>query len=246
MAKISEKLLRIDQERYKGHISLCEIDLYGQVAMSEARVLIVGAGGLGSPVALYLAAAGIGHIGIVDADTVDVSNLQRQIIHATTDLGKKKIVSAREKLIDINPLIEVKIMDAMISEENAHDIVKNYDIIVDCTDSGCSRLLVSDVCVREHKCLVFGAVMRFSGQLFTYKPGTASYRDIFGDGFRKEATSCAHTGVLNTVLGVVGSLMATEVIKIVTNVGNLLTNKLLVFDALTMKFNTFDVLYTES
>lgn len=240
-ALTADELRKIDTERYKGHLSLCEIDYPGQLALINARVLIVGAGGLGSPVALYLAASGIGHIGIVDADTVSLSNLQRQIIHFTKDIGCKKVISAKQKIADINPSVDVSVYDVMLTPENARGLIREYDVVVDCTDCKYSRLLVNDACVKQQKFLVSGAVSRFSGLLFVYKPGAADYRDIFGDDGDDEIQSCAMTGILNAVVGVVGTLMATEVIKIITKTGDILTNRLLVFDALTMEFKKLSI-----
>lgn len=230
-------------ERYRGHLSLCEIDLQGQKSITEARVLIVGAGGLGSPVALYLAAAGVGTIGIVDADVVSMSNLQRQIMHTTSSIGEPKTLSAKRSMTNLNPLVNVVIHDFMLTGENAPSLVSQYDVVVDCTDSRCSRLIVNDACVAVGRPFVYGSVSRFSGLLFTCLPGTADYRARFSDEAdgNEELKSCAMTGILNTVVGVVGSLQATEVIKIITGVGDLLTDKLLTFDAINMEFHTFTV-----
>lgn len=227
--------------RYLGHVSLCEIDYPGQQAILNSSVLIVGVGGLGSPVAMYLAAAGIGRIGLVDADTVSLSNLQRQIIHKSSGIGQKKVDSARQTLIEINPATKVATYPTMLSDDNCEEIASIYDIIVDCTDSRKSRMLVNNICLRLGKPMVFGAVSRFSGIVFTHLPGTADYNTFFTDGDDDEETSCARNGILNTVVGITGSIQATEVIKIITHTGDRLTNRLLSFDALTMTFNVISI-----
>ena len=221
--------MKFDKEqrtRYRGHISLCEIDLQGQQRLAEGRVLIIGAGGLGSPVGLYLAAAGVGTIGIMDADTVSLSNLQRQIMHGTSDIGRLKVESAREAMTEINPHVKVDIYPEFLTSENAKELLGGYDIIVDCTDNLDTRLLINDTCVEIGKPYVYGAVYRFSGQVFTYVAG--------------DELPCAIDGVMNTVVGVVGTLQATEVVKYIVKTGDLLTNRLLMFDAISMTFNTFE------
>lgn len=222
--------------RYRGHISLCEIDLPGQKAIANSRVLVVGAGGLGSPVAMYLAAAGVGQIGIIDADKVSLGNLQRQILHGTSDVDVLKVDSARQSMLRINPDIHVSALPIFLTEDNAESYIADYDLIMDCTDNFSSRRLINDTCVRLGKPFVFGSVSRFSGQLFTHLPGTADFRDIFGDEVPDAGEPCEITGILNSVVGVIGSLQATEAIKYLTKTGDLLTNRLLVFDAITMQF----------
>lgn len=229
-----------ESQRYRGHLSLCEIDLPGQQRISQGRVLIVGAGGLGSPVALYLAAAGVGHITVLDPDTVSLSNLQRQIIHGTSDLGRPKALSARDAMTHINPTVTVDPIIDRLTPGNAGDIIGRHDLVIDCTDNLDTRLLISDTCVELAKSYVFGAVRRFEGQVFTHTPGTASYRDIFGSEASEEGdVPCAIDGVMNTVVGVIGCLQATEAIKWLTHTGDLLTDCILTFDAITMTFNTF-------
>lgn len=228
-------------ERYRGHLSLCEIDLPGQKAISSGRVLIIGAGGLGSPVAMYLAAAGVGTIGIVDADTVSLSNLQRQIMHGTADLGRPKVLSARDTLLAINDHIDIRLYREYLTADNAATIMTQYDIVVDCTDSFTSRLLINDQCIALGLPLVFGSVSRFSGQVFTHLPGTADYRTIYGDTAPEYVSQCSVDGILNTVVGIVGTIQATEVIKYLAHTGDLLTNRLLHLDALTMTFTTLPI-----
>ncbi len=227
--------------RYRGHINLCEIDIPGQRKIRNANILIVGAGGLGSPAALYLAAAGVGRITVLDPDTVSLSNLQRQIIHTTADLGRPKSESAKEKMLAINPEITVEPLEMPLTDGNAAELIGSHDLTLDCTDNLSTRLLISDTCIALGKPYIFGAVRRFGGQLFTHLPGTAAYRDIFDDYETGEDEPCSITGVLNTVVGVVGTLMATEAVKLITGAGDLLAGRLLVFDAITMKFSEYKV-----
>jgi len=228
-----------DNIRYQGHLSLCEIDIAGQRRIAGGRVLIVGAGGLGSPVALYLAAAGVGRIGLVDPDTVSLSNLQRQIAHSTADIGRRKVDSARDAMLAINPQIRVDIYPTSLTADNAPALMSDYDVVVDCTDSRCSRLTVNDACLAAGRSMVFGAVSRFSGMAFTHIPGSADYTTFFSveTDADTQPRSCAMTGILNTVVGITGSIMATEVIKLLVGTGDLLTDRLLTFDALTMTFS---------
>lgn len=238
------KMKNINNEnlkRYKGHISLCEIDMHGQVAICNSKVLIVGAGGLGSPVALYLSAAGVGHIGIVDADNVSLGNLQRQIMHGIGDIGRQKVDSAKEAMRRINPETSVATYREFLTTENAADIVSGYDIVVDCTDNFPTRLLINDTCVSLGKPYVFGSASRFQGQLFTHIPGSADLRTIFGGESSDDTLPCEITGILNSVTGVIGSLQATEVLKYLTKAGDLCVNKLLVFDAITMDFSSYQI-----
>lgn len=228
--------------RYRGHLSLCEIDRPGQQRISSARVLVVGAGGLGSPVCLYLAAAGVGHITVLDPDTVSLSNLQRQVIHSTSDIDRAKAISARDTMTAINPLVTVEPVVDRLTPSNAAALAGPCDLVIDCTDSLESRLLVNDTCVALGKPYVFGAVRRFGGQVFTHLPGTATYRDIFGSSPAEGGDiPCAVDGVMNTVVGVVGCLQATEAIKYLAGTGDLLTDRILTFDAITMTFNTFRI-----
>lgn len=229
------------QTRYRGHLSLREIGTKGQQAIASARVLVIGTGGLGSPVSLYLAAAGVGTIGLMDPDTVSLSNLQRQVLHTTADIGRLKTQSAAEKLRAINPDITVNTLSEPLTAENAAEVMADYDIIMDCTDNQATRLLINDTCVRLDKKMVFGAVSRFSGQVFSHVPGSACYRCIFSPADSGEELPCAVNGILNTVVGVIGSLQATEALKLIVGTGDALTDRLLTFDAVTMTFNTFDI-----
>lgn len=229
--------------RYSGHLSLCEIDRPGQQRLAASRVLIVGAGGLGSPVSLYLAAAGVGTIGLLDADTVSLSNLQRQIIHSTPDIGRLKVDSAAEKLRALNPEVTVVPRPFRLTADNAEGIFSTNDLVIDCTDNLPTRLLINDTCVKLGIPMVFGAVSRFSGQVFSHLPGTACYRCIFDPTSVSPDADlpCAVAGILNTVVGVIGSLQATEALKILLGTGDALVNRLLTFDAITMQFNTFAI-----
>lgn len=228
-------------ERYKAHISLCEIDLPGQEKLRQARVLVVGAGGLGSPVCLYLAAAGAGTIGVVDPDTVNLSNLQRQIAHSTADLGRRKVDSVSESMRALNPEANVVTYCGWLETETGRELVENYDIVVDCTDNFVSRSTIAALCREAGRPYVYGAVSRFGGQLFTWVPGAAGYTDYFGDEPQADDVPCAINGVLNALVGTVGSLQAAEVIKLITGAGEPLINRLLVIDLLTMEFNTFRI-----
>lgn len=238
---MSDAYSGIDRTRYRGHLSLCEIDLAGQKRIAGSRVLVVGAGGLGSPVALYLAAAGIGTIGIVDPDTVSLSNLQRQVMHGTPDIGTPKADSARRAMQRINPEVRVETHPVFLDPDNAPDIIGEYGMVVDCTDNMAARLVIDDTCRALGKPYVYGAVRRFGGQIFTHLPGTMGYRDIFSPdpSVPVDELPCAIDGVLNTVVGVLGTLQATEVVKWAAGTGDLLTDRLLTFDAITMRFEEF-------
>lgn len=223
--------------RYSRHILLKDVGVEGQEKIRQGRVLVVGAGGLGAPVALYLAAAGVGTIGIVDGDVVDLSNLQRQIIHFTEDIGKSKVVSAQEKIKRINPNVHVVPYPTFLRADNAMDIVKEYDFIVDGTDNFPVKFLINDVCVMEGKPFSHGGILRFEGQTFTHLPGTACYRCLFGSPPPPDAVpTCSQAGVLGAIAGMLGTIQAAEVLKYLTGVGELLVDKLLTFNAKTMDF----------
>ena len=230
-------------ERYSRNILLSEIGIEGQEKLLSARVLVIGAGGLGSPVALYLAAAGIGTIGIADGDIVDLTNLQRQIIHATADIGRSKTDSAQEKLLAINPGIAIKTIPYFLTEENITQTIRDYDFIVDCTDSFAAKFLINDTCVAERKPFSHGGILHFTGQTMTILPNhSACYRCIFREPPPAGSVAvCSEAGVLGAVAGIVGSVQATEVVKYLTGSGELLTDRLLSFDALTMHFRTVNV-----
>ena len=221
--------------RYARHLMLPEIGEEGQKKILSSRVLVVGAGGLGSPVMLYLAAAGVGTIGVIDADVVDLSNLQRQVIHQTKDLGIPKVESAKEKIMAINPAVTVETYHEFLTPANALSIIDGYDFIVSCTDNLAAKALVSDTCVAAGKAFSHGGISEWTGQTFTHVPGTADYRTIFGA--PQTEPQAPVLGVLGAVAGMLGTIQAAETIKYLTGAGTLLTNRLLMFDALTMQFN---------
>lgn len=223
--------------RYSRHLLLDGFGREGQEKLLKGKVLLIGAGGLGSPNALYLAAAGVGTIGIADADTVSLSNLQRQVIHFTDDVGKPKVESAAVKMRQINPDVNVVTHECFITEDNALQIIDGYDFIIDCTDSFASKYLVNDACVMAGKPFCAGGVVRYGAQVMTHIPGSACYRCFFPEPpAENEVETCSTVGVLGSVVGIMGSIQATEAIKYLTGVGTLLTDQLLVIDALTMSF----------
>ena len=227
-------------ERYSRHIILKEIGVKGQKKLMNGSVLIIGAGGLGAPAAMYLAAAGVGKIGIADADVVDLSNLQRQIIHTTADVGRPKVESAAETMRAINPDVEVVTYHEFISSANIMDIIKDYDFVLDGTDNFPAKFLINDACVRADKPFSHAGILRFKGQLMTVIPHQSPcYRCVFKTMPPKDAIpTCKQAGVIGAMAGVIGSLQALEAVKFLTGAGELLTGKLLTFDALTMKFHT--------
>lgn len=224
-------------ERYSRHIILKDVGVEGQIKISAGKVLIVGAGGLGSPVALYLAAAGVGTIGIIDSDVVDLTNLQRQVIHFTADVNKAKVLSAKDKIEQLNPDVKVIAYQDLLSPYNIFDIIKDYDIIVDGTDNFPTKFLVNDACVLAQKPFSHGGILRFNGQTFTFTPGNACYRCIFDGPPPTDAVpTCSQAGVLGSIAGMLGTIQATEVLKFFVEKGDLLINRMLTFDALTMEF----------
>jgi len=225
-------------ERYSRHIILKEVGAKGQKKLSQAKVLIIGAGGLGAPAALYLAAAGVGTIGIVDADEVDLSNLQRQVIHATADIGKPKVQSAKETMQAINPDVTVNTYHTFVTSENVLDLIKDYDFILDGTDNFPAKFLINDACVMAKKPFSHAGIIRFKGQLMTYVPGQGPcYRCVFRNPPPKDAVpTCKQAGVVGAMGGVIGSLQAMEAIKYITGVGELLTGCLLTYDAIHQEF----------
>lgn len=223
--------------RYSRHILLKDVGVEGQEKIRNGKVLVVGAGGLGAPVALYLAAAGVGTIGIVDGDVVDLSNLQRQVIHFTGDVGHPKVESARDKMLAINPNVKVNTIREFLMSDNALDIIKDYDFIVDGTDNFPVKFLINDACVMAGKPFFHGGILRFEGQTFTHLPGTACYRCLFKSPPPANAVpTCSQAGVLGAIAGMLGTIQAAETLKYLTGVGELLTNKLLTFNAKTMDF----------
>ena len=226
--------------RYSRHLLIPDVGLEGQRKLKAASVLVIGTGGLGSPVALYLAAAGVGHIGLVDYDQVDLSNLQRQIIHGESRLGDLKIESARDRLLDLNSEIQVDIYNEYITSENAFEIAEPYDLIIDGTDNFPTRYLVNDLCVLTGKPNVYGSIFRFDGQasVFFAEQGPC-YRCLFPEPPPPGLVpSCAEGGVLGVLPGVIGSIQATEALKLILGIGEPLIGKLLLYDALDMSFQT--------
>jgi molybdopterin/thiamine biosynthesis adenylyltransferase len=230
-------------ERYSRHILLKQIGVKGQKKISNGSVLIIGAGGLGAPAALYLAAAGVGRISIADADTVDLSNLQRQVIHTTADIGKPKVESAAETMRAINPDVEVVPIHDFVNSSNVMDLIADYDFIIDGTDNFPAKFLVNDACVLGGRPFSHAGILRFDGQLMTYVPGEGPcYRCLFKEPPPAHAVpTCSQAGVIGAMGGVIGSLQAMEAIKYLTGVGDLLTGRLLTYNALSMKFHEIKV-----
>lgn len=232
--------------RYARHIVLAEIGGIGQSKLVAAKVLVVGAGGLGAPLLQYLAAAGIGTLGVIDHDTVDLSNLQRQVIHRTSDVGISKVESARRALQDINPEVLVQAHDERLTADNAGSIIADYDLVADGSDNFATRYLLNDVCFTLRKTLVSAAILRFDGQISTYKAwqgaGHPCLRCLFPAAPSEDAVpSCAQAGVLGALAGTLGTLQATEVVKEILGVGRSLSGSLLLYDALNASFETLTV-----
>ncbi|MGG6238520.1 molybdopterin-synthase adenylyltransferase MoeB [Nodosilinea sp. AN01ver1] len=232
------QLTKEEYERYSRHIILPEVGLDGQKKLKAASVLCVGTGGLGSPLLLYLAAAGIGRIGIVDFDVVDQSNLHRQVIHSESWVGKPKIESAKSRILEINPHCQVDLYETRLSAENALDIFEPYDVVVDGTDNFPTRYLVNDACVLLGKPNVYGSIFRFEGQatVFNYQEGP-NYRDLYPEPPPPGLVpSCAEGGVLGVLPGIIGVIQANETIKVILGTGNTLSGRLLLYNALEMTF----------
>jgi adenylyltransferase/sulfurtransferase len=226
--------------RYSRHLIIPEVGMEGQRRLKAARVLMVGAGGLGSPIGLYLAAAGVGRLGIVEADVVDVTNLQRQVLHGTKDVGRKKVESARDRIRDLNPHVDVVAHDAWLTSDNALGIIREYDLVVDGTDNFATRYLVNDACVLLGKPNVYGSIFRFEGQstVFCTADGPC-YRCLYPEPPPPGLVpSCAEGGVLGILPGLVGLVQATEAVKLLTGIGEPLVGRLLLVDALGMQFRT--------
>lgn len=229
--------------RYARHFVLPEVGAEGQRRLKGARVLIVGAGGLGSPVALYLAAAGIGTLGLVDFDTVDTSNLQRQILHGTRDVGRPKTVSARDRLRDVNPHVDVHLHETRLTSHNALELVAGYDVVVDGSDNFPTRYLVNDACVLTRRPNVYGSVFRFEGQASVFATlGGPCYRCLHPEPPPAGLVpSCAEGGVLGVLCASIASIMSTEAIKLLTGIGESLLGRLMIYDALAMTYRTITV-----
>jgi molybdopterin/thiamine biosynthesis adenylyltransferase len=230
-------------ERYRCHVALKEVGMEGQQKLLDGRVLIIGAGGLGSPAALYLTAAGIGTIGIVDNDVVELTNLQRQVIHFTPDIGKAKVDSAGEKMTVLNPEVKIIALQERIHTGNIMGIIRGYNFVIDCTDNSTVKLLINDACVLSGIPYSHAGILQFSGQTITVKPSeSACYRCIFPIPPIKEATSTRHPiGVIGVLPGVIGIIQATEAIKFLLGKGDLLTGRLLIYNALQMSFDVIQI-----
>ena len=240
--ELSDELSDEQVHRYARHILLPEIGGVGQARLLTARVLVVGAGGLGSPLLLYLAAAGVGTIGIVDDDVVELSNLQRQIAHTTAMLGLAKVESAAVAARAINPDVRVEPHQVRLSPSNAMDLIGRYDVVADGSDNFATRFLVNDACFFSGKPLVSAAILRFYGQLATFRPSNGPcYRCLFPEPPPPEPPACAESGVLGAVTGVLGALQATEVIKEILRIGNSMAGALLIYDALSTTFRRVSV-----
>ncbi len=226
----------MDLERYNRHIILPEIGIDGQTKLSKAKVLVVGAGGLGSPVLTYLTASGIGNIGIVDDDVVSLSNLQRQILYKTCDINQIKAEKAKERLLENNPDIKIDIYNTRITSENANTIAENYDIIVDCTDNYDSRYIIDTASKELNIPMVYGSISKFSGQVavFNYKGGK-SYKDLFEEKPENDKNDASRLGVLGVLPGIIGAIQANEVIKIIVGISGVLTNTLFLLNSKTME-----------
>jgi adenylyltransferase/sulfurtransferase len=230
--------------RYSRHLIMPEVTLEGQKRLKVAKVLCIGTGGLGSPIALYLAAAGVGTLGLVDFDIVDFSNLQRQVLHGTKDVGRKKLNSARDRIKEVNPNVQVVLHDAMFVADNAMEIAAGYDIVIDGTDNFPTRYLSNDVCVFLKKPNIYGSIFRFDGQCTVFAPhlGGPCYRCLYPEPPPPGMVpSCAEGGVLGVLPGVIGVLQAIEAVKLIVGIGDPLIGRLVHFDALKMKFREFKV-----
>ncbi len=226
----------MDLERYNRHIILTEIGIDGQKKLNKAKVLVVGAGGLGSPVLTYLTASGIGNIGIVDDDIVSLSNLQRQILYKTGDINQIKAEKAKERLLENNPDIKIDIYNTRITSENAITIAKNYDIIVDCTDNYDSRYIIDAASIELNIPMVYGSVSKFSGQVSVFNyGGSKSYKDLFDEKPEIDENDASRLGVLGVLPGIIGAIQANEAIKIILEFPDVLTNTLFLLDSKTME-----------
>ncbi len=228
--------------RYSRHLIMPEVTLEGQKRLKSASILCIGAGGLGSPIALYLAAAGVGRLGLVDADTVDFSNLQRQILHGTRDVGRKKLNSARDRIREVNPNVQVDLYDDFFTAANAHQISEPYDIIIDGTDNFPTRYCSNDVAVFQKKPNIYGSIFRFDGQCTVFAPhlGGPCYRCMFPEPPPPGMVpSCAEGGVLGVLPGIIGVMQAIEAVKLIIGIGESLIGRMIAFDALKMKFREF-------
>ncbi len=240
---VSVTLSAQEVARYSRHLIMPEVALEGQKRLKAARVLLIGAGGLGSPLGLYLAAAGVGHIGLVDFDVVDFSNLQRQILHGTADVGRPKLQSAKDRILAVNPETQIDLYETRLTSANALKILEPYDLIIDGTDNFPTRYLVNDACVLLNKTNIYGSIFRFDGQASVFAPGQGPcYRCLYPEPPPPgEVPSCAEGGVLGILPGLIGCIQATEAVKMILGKGSPLIGRLLLYDALQMSFQEFKV-----
>lgn len=230
-----------DLIRYERHIILDDVGESGQEKILNSKVLIIGAGGLGSPIAFYLAAAGVGNIGIADGDVVSGSNLQRQILHFNDDVDRLKTISAKEKLERLNPAVKINLYSKYLDNITLAEIVKEYDIVVDATDNFESKFMINDICVKSGVTFIHGGVLEYCGQVMTVVPEkTACYRCVFGD-VPENPEKFSKAGILGSVAGITGSIQATEVLKLIVGINETLKNRLLTFDSKSMRFRTINV-----
>ena len=235
------ELTKEEMQRYSRHIIMPEVGLEGQKKLKAARVLCIGTGGLGSPVSMYLAAAGVGTLGLVDFDIVDVTNLQRQIVHGQSDIGRRKVESAKMTLQEINPHIHIKTFDTRLTSENAFELFRDFDIVVDGTDNFATRYLVNDACVLMGKPNVYGSIFRFDGMATVFDSSRGPcYRCLYPEPPPPGMVpSCAEGGVLGILPGIIGVIQATETVKLIVGGGDLLIGRLLKFDAMRMTFKEY-------
>jgi adenylyltransferase/sulfurtransferase len=247
LVKPAAELTRDEVARYSRHLIIPDLGVDGQKRLKNARVLVIGAGGLGSPTLLYLAAAGVGTIGIVEFDVVDESNLQRQIIHGQSDIGRPKAQSARDAILEINPLVEVRLHELRLEPDNAVDLFRQYDLIIDGTDNFATRYLVNDAAVLAAKPYVWGSIYRFEGQVSVFWEDAPdgrglNYRDLYPEPPPPGMVpSCAEGGVLGILCASIASVMGTEAIKLITGIGESLLGRLMVYDALDMTYRTIRI-----
>ena len=241
------ELTRDEVARYSRHLIIPDLGVDGQKRLKNARVLVIGAGGLGAPTLLYLAAAGVGTIGIVDFDVVDESNLQRQIIHGVSDIGRSKAQSARDSIAEVNPLVDVRLHEERLERHNAVDLFEQYDLVLDGTDNFATRYLVNDAAVLAHKPYVWGSIYRFEGQISVFWEDAPdgrglNYRDLYPEAPPPGMVpSCAEGGVLGILCASIASVMGTEAIKLITGIGEPLLGRLMVYDALEMSYRTITI-----
>lgn len=239
------ELSKEQKRRYSRHILLPEIGEEGQKKLLNSKVLIVGAGGLGSPIAYYLTSCGIGTLGIIDSDIVDITNLHRQILHTTSSIGIPKVISAKERLISINPDIKIITYNEKLNLENAENIINDYDIVVDGTDNFTCKYLINDTCYKLNKPYVYGSIFKFEGQISIFNPNEKDkpcYRCLFPEQPPKDSIpNCQQIGVIGVLPGVIGTLQTMETIKLILNIGNILSGSLLTYDSLNNDFNTFKI-----